>query len=70
MSEIVLRLIRGWYDPAVQEQRELRTSVARTKAIAVRIRAEGVDRKVQQTHQSYIRAGKRISQSQSGGIRR
>lgn len=61
MSDIVLRLIRGWYDPADQLARERRTEAARAKAISVRIRAESVQPKIVSARRSYERANDRLN---------
>jgi len=61
MSELILRIVSHWYDPAEQDRREQRTAQAHSNAIAVRVRAESVAQKVQRTRQSYEAAGRRLS---------
>jgi hypothetical protein len=56
MSDIVLRLISGWYDPEDQSRREHRTARARTRAISVRQRSEIVGEKIVKVQQSYREA--------------
>jgi len=60
MTDIVLRLISGWYDPATQQQREHRTETARAKAISVRIRAESIQPEIVSARRSYERANDRL----------
>ena len=56
MSDVILRLISGWYDPVDADNREHRTSVARSNAIAVRKRSEPIVERVIFVHRSYRRA--------------
>lgn len=64
MSDLVLRLINGWYDPRDQSRREHRTSVARHQAIVVRLRAEKTAARIESIQYCYRQADGTLCRSQ------
>ncbi len=63
---VLFRAIRRWYDPAAAAERERRTAEARTRAIAIRVRSEAVERRVAATRRSYEQSSARMKRSNGG----
>lgn len=61
MSTMILRLVRGWYDPAAQTAREERTQRAVNRTVTVLATAKSTERRVGAVRHSYELAGRRIA---------
>lgn len=61
MTTMILRLVRGWYDPAAQTAREERTQRAVNRTVAVQATAKSTEQRVGVVRHSYELAGRRVS---------
>ena len=60
MTDLILRLVSNWYDPAEQERREERTAKATDQATTVRGKAIVSAQRVTAVRQSYEQSERRL----------
>lgn len=60
MTDLILRLVSNWYDPAEQERREERTAKATDNATTVHGKAIASAQRISAVRQSYERSERRL----------